>query len=134
LIDDHKNVVVIDSLETGHQAAIHPKATFYEGDIRDIDFLRNIFQQENIDAVIHFAANSLVGESMEKPLKYFDNNVYGTQVLLQAMHEAIVKTIVFSSTAATYVDAETMPITEEAPPKPTNEYDKTKLPMKHTIK
>src|SRR5699024_12152975 len=80
---DHKNVVVIDSLETGHQAAIHPKATFYEGDIRDIDFLRNIFQKENIDAVIHFAANSLVGESMEKPLKYFDNNVYGTQVLLQ---------------------------------------------------
>ena len=134
LIDDHKNVVVIDSLETGHQAAIHPKATFYEGDIRDIDFLREVFQQENIDAVIHFAANSLVGESMEKPLKYFDNNVYGTQVLLQAMHEANVKTIVFSSTAATYGDAETMPITEETPPNPTNAYGETKLTMEKIMK
>jgi len=134
LIDDHKNVVVIDNLETGHQAAIHPEATFYEGDIRDIDFLRNVFQQENIDAVIHFAANSLVGESMEKPLKYFDNNVYGTQVLLQAMHEANVKTIVFSSTAATYGDAKTMPITEETPPNPTNAYGETKLTMEKMMK
>src|SRR5690625_5248778 len=104
LIDDHKNVVVIDSLETGHQAANHRQATFYEGDIRDIDFLRVVFQQEGVDAVIHFAANSLVGESMEKPLKYFDNNVYGTQVLLQAMHEANVKTIALSSTVANYGD------------------------------
>src|SRR5699024_3040994 len=116
------------------QAAIHPKATFYEGDIRDIDFLRNIFQKENIDAVIHFAANSLVGESMEKPLKYFDNNVYGTQVLLQAMHEANVKTIVFSSTASTYEDAETIPITDETPPNTTNEYGETKLTIEKMMK
>src|SRR5699024_8411388 len=97
LIDQQKDVIVIDNLQTGHQRAIHPKASFYEGDIRDKAFLRHVFQQEKISAVIHFAANSLVGESMEKPLQYFDNNVYGTQVLLQVMTEFNVGFIVFSS-------------------------------------
>src|SRR5699024_9744490 len=87
LINNQKDVVVIDNLQTGHKKAIHPKVIFYEGDIRDVDFLRNVFEKENIDAVIHFAANSLVGESMENPLEYFDKNVYGTQVLLQVMTE-----------------------------------------------
>lgn len=78
LIDKGHQVVVIDNLETGHAGAVHPDASFYNGDIRDIEFLREVFSHEKIDGVLHFAANSLVGESMEKPLKYFDNNVYGT--------------------------------------------------------
>ena len=134
LIDQQKDVIVIDNLQTGHQRAIHPKASFYEGDIRDKAFLRHVFQQEKISAVIHFAANSLVGESMEKPLQYFDNNVYGTQVLLQVMTEFNVVFIVFSSTAATYGEPTTIPITETVPPNPTNTYGETKLTMEKMMK
>jgi len=134
LIDQQKDVVVIDNLETGHKQAIHPNATFYEGDIRHIDFVRSIFKKEKIDAVIHFAAHSLVGESMEKPLEYFDNNVYGTQVLLQVMTEFNVKSIVFSSTAATYGEPVTVPITEDTLPDPSNTYGETKLTMEKMMK
>lgn len=134
LIDQGKQVVVVDSLETGHKKAIHPKATFYQGDIRDISFLRQVFDNESIDAVIHFAANSLVGESMEDPLKYFDNNVYGTQVLLRVMAEYHVKHIVFSSTAATYGEPETVPISETTPTNPENAYGETKLTMEKIMK
>ncbi|WP_088052783.1 UDP-glucose 4-epimerase GalE [Virgibacillus dakarensis] len=134
LIDRGEDVVVVDSLETGHKAAIHPKAAFYQGDIRNIDFLRDVFQKESIEAVVHFAANSLVGESMEKPLKYFDNNVYGTQVLLKVMTEFDVKHIVFSSTAATYGEPESVPITETMPTNPANAYGETKLTMEKIMK
>ncbi|WP_138420120.1 UDP-glucose 4-epimerase GalE [Aquibacillus sediminis] len=134
LIDQNRQVVVIDNLETGHRDAVHPDATFYHGDIRDIEFLRNVFQNETIDSVLHFAANSLVGESMEKPLKYFDNNVHGTQVLLQAMQEFNIKHIVFSSTAATYGEPNAIPITENAPTQPTSTYGETKLTMEKLMK
>ncbi|MCF3942884.1 UDP-glucose 4-epimerase GalE [Oceanobacillus alkalisoli] len=134
LIDQGEQVVVIDNLTTGHKNAVHSEATFYEGDLRDLEFLRSIFAKEEIDAVIHFAAHSLVGESMEKPLQYFDNNVYGTQVLLQAMAEADVKHIVFSSTAATYGEPESVPITETMPTNPTNTYGETKLTMEKMMK
>src|SRR5690625_2533732 len=106
LIDQNNRVVVVDNLQTGHQKAVHPKAAFYEGDLRDRDFLESVFKRENISAVIHFAANSLVGESMKNPLAYYDNNVYGTQVLLETMVKFNVKKIVFSSTAATYGEPE----------------------------
>lgn len=129
LVDSGKQVVVVDNLETGHRQAVHPDAVFYEGDIRNRDFLRSVFEKEQIDAVIHFAANSLVGESMEKPLKYFDNNVFGTQVLLEMMTEFQVKHIVFSSTAATYGEPNTVPIGEDMPTQPTNTYGETKLTM-----
>src|SRR5699024_7543216 len=129
LIDRGDQVIVVDSLETGHLKAVHPQAIFYKGDIRNIDFLRDIFQQEAIDAVVHFAANSLVGESMESPLKYFDNNVYGTQVLLRVMAEHDVKHIVFSSTAAAYGEPSTVPITEAMPTNPGNAYGETKRTM-----
>src|SRR5699024_12546795 len=102
---------------------------FYECDIRNIDLLMDVFEKETIDAVIHFAANSLVGESMEKPLKYFDNNVYGTQVLLQVMTEYGVKPIVFSSSAATYGDADAGLITADVTPNPTSTYGETTLIM-----
>lgn len=134
LIDQGENVIVIDSLETGHRQAVHPDAVFYAGDIRDNKFLRKVFESESIDAVVHFAANSLVGESMENPLKYFDNNVYGTQVLLRVMAEHGVKKIVFSSTAATYGEPATVPITETMPTNPTNAYGETKLTMEKIMK
>src|SRR5690625_4751862 len=134
LIDQQKEVVVVDNLQTGHREAIHPDATFYEGDIRDIDFLRDVFKKEAIDAVIHFAANSLVGESMDIPLTYFDNIVYSTQVLLQVMNEYQVKKIVFSSTAATYGEPESVPITEDMKTNPTSTYGETKLIMEKMMK
>jgi len=129
LIDKGIDVVVVDNLQTGHERAIHPKAKFYKGDIRDRTFLKNVFQQEDIKGVIHFAANSLVGESMQQPLKYYDNNVYGTQILLETMVEAGVQNIVFSSTAATYGEPRQVPIQEEMPTIPTNTYGETKLAM-----
>ncbi|GAB2552119.1 UDP-glucose 4-epimerase GalE [Gracilibacillus alcaliphilus] len=134
LIEQGHEVVVIDNLLTGHKEAIHPKASFYQGDIREIDFLRDVFSKESIDNVIHFAAHSLVGESMEQPLKYFDNNVYGTQVLLQAMTEFDIKHIVFSSTAATYGETAQVPITEMVPTNPTSTYGETKLTMEKMMK
>lgn len=134
LIDQQVSVVVIDNLQTGHAEAVHPEATFYKGDIKDIQFMRTVFAAESIDAVIHFAANSLVGESMKKPLEYFDNNVYGTQVLLQVMAEYDVNKIVFSSTAATYGEPESVPITEVMPTNPTNAYGETKLTMEKMMK
>ncbi|MGM0867327.1 MAG: UDP-glucose 4-epimerase GalE [Bacillota bacterium] len=134
LIDQGEQVVVVDNLETGHRQAIHSKAAFYEGDIRNIEFLRSVFEEEPITAVMHFAANSLVGESMQDPLKYYNNNVYGTQVLLKVMFEYKVKHIVFSSTAAVYGELDTALITESAPTNPTNTYGETKLTMEKMIK
>ena len=91
-----EKVVVVDSLVTGHRAAVHPDAIFYQGDLSDQDFMRKVFKENpDVDAVIHFAAYSLVGESMEKPLKYFDNNTAGMVKLLEVMNECGVKYIVF---------------------------------------
>ncbi len=129
LIDRGEDVVIIDNLETGYSEAVHPKARFYQGDIRDRSFLDGVFEQEKIDAVIHFAANSLVGESMTNPLKYYDNNLCGTKVLLEAMVAHGLDKIVFSSTAATYGEPERVPILETDRTIPTNPYGETKLSM-----
>jgi UDP-glucose 4-epimerase len=129
LIDQGYDVTVIDNLQTGHRDAIHPKARFYEGDIRNRKFMKTVFEKEKLEAIMHFAANSLVGESMVEPLKYFDNNVYGTQIVLEMMKEYGVKYIVFSSTAAVYGEQTVMPIMEEAASNPTNTYGETKLMM-----
>lgn len=134
LIDAGKDVVVIDHLQAGHKKAVHPQARLYEGDIRDRSFLDHVFTEETIEQVVHFAAFSLVGESMEQPLKYFNNNVYGTEVLLEAMVAHDIKQIVFSSTAATYGEQETMPILETAVTNPTNTYGETKLMMEKMMK
>lgn len=134
LIEQGKDVVVIDSLQTGYKQAIHPQTRFYQGDIRDEKFLNEVFSKEKIEAVIHFAANSLVGESMSNPLKYYDNNVYGTKVLLQAMIDNGIKNIVFSSTAATYGEPEKLPILESDKTEPTNTYGETKLAMEKMFK
>lgn len=129
LIDRGEDVVIVDNLETGYQEAVHPKARFYQGDIRDRSFMDSIFEKEKIDAVIHFAANSLVGESMVNPLKYYDNNVGGTKVLLESMVAHHIDKIVFSSTAATYGEPERVPIVETDKTVPTNTYGETKLSM-----
>ncbi|WP_414467247.1 NAD-dependent epimerase/dehydratase family protein [Lactobacillus gasseri] len=91
LIEEGNDVVVLDSLYTGHRKAIDKKAKFYQGDIEDTNLVSKILRDENIDAVMHFAAYSLVPESVKKPLKYYDNNVSGMISLLQAMDDAKVK-------------------------------------------
>ena len=134
LIEEGRDVVIIDNLETGHMEAINPKAKFYKGDVRDKEFLNKVFSSENIEAVIHFAANSLVGESMKNPLKYYDNNVYGTKVLLESMLNNGINKIVFSSTAATYGEPEKLPIEETDKTEPSNTYGETKLAMEKMFK
>lgn len=134
LIDNGEDVVIIDNLLTEHEEAVHPKARFYKGDIRDKEFLDSVFKKEKIDAVIHFAASSLVGESMEKPLKYYDNNLCGTKILLDSMVEHGIDKIVFSSTAAVYGEPERIPILETDKTEPTNTYGETKLSMEKMFK
>ena len=132
--ENNEDVVIIDNLQTGHRGALEPRARFYEGDIRDGAMLDKIFADNKIDAVVHFAANSLVGESMEKPLQYFNNNVYGMQVLLESMVKRGIDKIVFSSTAATYGEPERVPIYESDRTFPTNAYGETKLTMEKMMK
>ncbi|EFR40178.1 UDP-glucose 4-epimerase [Selenomonas sp. oral taxon 137 str. F0430] len=134
LIARGEEVVIVDNLQTGHRGALHPQATFCKGDIRDAAALDRIFTERSIEAVIHFAANSLVGESMEQPLLYFNNNVYGMQVLLEAMVRHGVDKIVFSSTAAVYGEPKRVPIREDDETNPTNAYGETKLTMEKMMK
>ena len=127
LIERGEEVVVVDNLQTGYEKAIHPSAKFYKGDIKSKFFLECVFEAEQIDGVIHFAADSLVGESVTNPIKYFENNVYGTSVLLEAMVKYGVDAIVFSSTAATYGEPIYMPIDEDHPTIPINPYGASKM-------
>lgn len=119
--------IVYDNLSTGHAAAVPEDVQLVEGDIHNVTFARHIMEQFQIGAVIHFAASSLVGESMENPSKYYFNNVEGTFHLLEAMRAAGVDRIVFSSTAAVYGEPEQVPIKEDSPLQPTNVYGRTKL-------
>ncbi|MDS0526663.1 UDP-glucose 4-epimerase GalE [Clostridium sp. SHJSY1] len=126
LLESNEDVVVLDNLEKGHKDALLG-GKLYVGDLRDKEILNKVFTENKIDAVIDFAAYSLVGESMSEPLKYFNNNVYGTINLLEAMKEHGVKNIVFSSTAATYGEPKFIPITENSETVPTNAYGESKL-------
>ena len=123
------DVIVVDNLETGHRASVPSDVKFYEGDIRNSETLAKIFTENNIDAVIHFCAYSLVGESVDKPLKYFNNNVGGMITLLEAMQKFDAKRIIFSSTAATYGEPKRVPILETDPTEPTNPYGESKRIM-----
>ena len=134
LIDAGRNVVVADNLQTGFRAAVHPKARFYQADIRDRVAMDRLFETEQIEGVIHFAACSQVGESMSDPLKYYDNNLCGTACLLQSMVAHGVDKIVFSSTAATYGEPEQVPILESDRTEPTNCYGETKLAMEKMMR
>ena len=122
------DVVVYDNLSTGHIEAVGD-APFVKGDLFDVELLRKTFREYNVDSVIHFAAYSLVGESMTNPAKYYHNNVAGTLALLDAMLAENVKYLVFSSSAATYGDCGDGLITEDSPQNPTSVYGQTKLMM-----
>lgn len=133
LLDRNEDVVIIDNLQQGYRKSVLG-GKLYEGDIRDTAFLTKVFKENKIDAVIHFAANSLVGESMQNPGKYYHNNVYGTLNLLESMKAFDVNRIVFSSTAATYGEPEQLPIQEADRTLPTNAYGETKLAMEKMMK
>lgn len=134
LLAKGEEVIVLDNLETGHQPAVLKGAKFYFGRLQDKDFLEFIFEKHGIKEVIHFAAYSLVGESMTDPLKYYENNVNGTMCLLEVMRDFGVKKIVFSSTAATYGEPKNIPILETDPTEPTNAYGETKLAVEKMLK
>lgn len=127
-------VAVVDNLQTGHRDAVDPRALFFRGDIRDGVFLGRVLDAVKPEAVIHFAAFSLVGVSMQQPLVYYNNNVHGSESLLTAMHEHGVHKIVFSSTAAVYGEAKNEKITETCPTEPTNTYGETKLAIEKMMK
>ena len=135
LLDKGYEVVVLDNLSTGHRAAVPEAAAFEQCDIRDAAGLERMFlRHEDIDCVMHFCANSLVGESMEKPIEYYDNNVGGTLCLLRSMINNNVKHFIFSSTAATYGEPDHLPIDEDTPKNPTNTYGATKLAVEEMLK
>lgn len=132
LNDLGKNVIAYDNLSKGHRSAVKCNV-FVKGDIFDSELLEDTIKRYGIDSVVHFAAYSLVGESMEKPIIYYHNNVEGTLNLLNVMLKCNVKKLVFSSSAAVYGEPDTVPITEEISKKPTNVYGRTKLIMENVM-
>lgn len=133
LVKDAHEVVVYDSLYKGHREAIPPGARFVEADLRDKGTLAATLRDSRIEAIIHMAADALVGESYTNPSKYYDNNVGSGLVLLDAMRETGIKQIVFSSTAAVYGEPEKQPIEETDPTNPTNPYGETKLAFERAM-
>jgi UDP-glucose 4-epimerase len=125
LVHQNHKPIVFDNLQTGHRKAIE-NALFIEGDLSDQRKLAEVFQANSVDAVMHFAADCLVGESVQDPLKYFNNNVKNSLKLIEIMEQFYVKQIVFSSSAAVYGEPEEMPISEGHPCAPTNPYGETK--------
>lgn len=130
---DHE-VVVYDNLYKGHRGAVDRRARFVEGDLMDGELLRRTLAENRIEAVIHMAADSLVGESVTNPSKYYRNNMLAGVGLLDAMRDAGVGKIVFSSTAATYGEPIKQPIEESDPTRPTNPYGETKLAFEGALK
>jgi UDP-glucose 4-epimerase len=125
--------IVFDNLQTGHRKAVKD-AFFIEGDLSDQEKLKEIFRSNLIHTVMHFAADCLVGESVENPLKYFNNNVKNSVQLIEIMNEFNVKKMVFSSSAAVYGEPEKIPIPEEHPCLPTNPYGETKWIFEKVLK
>lgn len=127
LLNQDHEVAVFDNLAEGHRAAVDRRATFIEGDLSDRQSIETAFSRTRPDAVMHFAANALVGESMENPSKYFRNNVANGLNLLDAMVEARVRRLVFSSTCAIFGLPDRLPIDETLPARPINPYGESKL-------
>ena len=142
LLNHGIETVIIDNLVNSKKEVIFKieeitkkKPIFYEGDVRDEELLRSIFKSHKIDAVIHFAGLKAVGESVEKPLEYYQNNLDSTLVLLSVMREFKVKKIIFSSSATVYGECKIVPIKEEYPVGgTTNPYGTTKLMIEHILK
>ena len=129
LVESGEDVIVADNLSTGHRSAINPAVKFYDCDIRDKVALQKIFAENKIEAVFHFAAFIEAGESVVNPLKYFSNNVVGMEILLEAMTEAGVDKIIFSSSAAVYGEPEKIPVDELSAKNPVNPYGDSKFIM-----
>ena len=132
LAETGAEVTVLDDLSTGHAEAVRGR-DFVQGDVADLPFTKKLLQERGIEAVVHFAASSLVGESMADPLKYYRRNVGGTAALVQAMRDAGVARIVFSSTAAVYGDPVRTPIDEAHPTQPVNPYGASKLAVERML-
>lgn len=132
LLEKGYDVVIVDDLSTGNKEAVLANR-FYNADLKDNKAMDKVFRENNIDGIIHFAAYSLVGESMQNPIKYYENNVFGTLKILQYMENYGVKNIVFSSTAAVYGE-QPSPIKENAQTNPTNPYGETKLSIEKMLK
>lgn len=133
LLNRGEDVVIADNLQKGHKEAVLG-GKLMVGDLRDSDFMDKVFTENKIDAVIQFAADSLVGESVGDPLKYYNNNVMSTLCLLTKMRQYEVDKIVFSSTAATYGEPMNVPIMETDPTVPTNPYGETKLAVEKALR
>ena len=133
LVRDGHEVTVYDNLSKGHRESVPAAVDFVEGELLDSAKFTNTLQRRQIEAVIHMAADSLVGESVEKPQKYYQNNVIAGLVMLEAMREAQVKRLVFSSTAAVYGEPVKQPIEESDPTGPTNTYGETKLAFERAL-
>jgi len=140
LLKNGYDVIVVDNLDNSSEEAVvrvskitGKDVKFYKADIRDRESMKKIFRENAIDAVIHFAGLKAVGESVEKPLMYFDNNIIGTIVLCEAMSEAGVKKLIFSSSATVYGDINPMPLKEDMPTSVTNPYGRTKLMIEEIL-
>ena len=131
LVEKGHDVTIIDNFSTGNREAIPEQARLVEGDVADV--AREVLSEGGFDGVVHFAARSLVGESVEAPADYWQHNVVTTLQLLNAMREFGVTNLVFSSTAATYGEPAQVPITETMPTKPTNPYGASKLAIDYMI-
>ena len=134
LLDAGHEVCVFDNLEYGHRGALDARATFIEGDLREAGSILDAAQNFRPDAVMHFAAYALVGESMVQPERYFLNNVTGGMNLVEAMRACGARRIVFSSTCATYGQPEQVPISETTPQCPTNPYGQSKLMFEQILR
>jgi UDP-glucose 4-epimerase len=131
LLEQHHQVVIVDDLSTGNVDAVPAGAEFIDGDM--VAVARRLLPGGSFDGVLHFAAKSLVGESVEAPERYWHANVVKTLELLETIRESGTERLVFSSTAATYGEPDAAPITEDAPTRPTNAYGATKLAIDHAI-
>jgi UDP-glucose 4-epimerase len=134
LLDESHTVAILDNLSEGHRAAIDPRAKFFEGDLSEPAKIKSTIEKIEPDAVMHFAANALVGESMQNPSKYFRNNVANGLNLLDAMVEAGVKSFVFSSTCAIFGPPDRLPIDESLPARPINPYGESKLAFEKILR
>ena len=134
LLNEHHEVGIFDNLTEGHRAAVDRRATFFEGDLTDRATIKKALSEFKPEAVMHFAANALVGESMENPSKYFRNNVGNGVNLLDAMVELGVRNLIFSSTCATFGPPDRLPIDESLPQRPINPYGESKLMFEKVLR
>jgi len=139
LLNDNKEIVIFDNLENGHIETVRTlqqvgNVEFIKGDLRNLEDVEQVFEKYNIDAVVHFAAFALVGESVENPSKYYRNNVYGTLNLLDSMVKYGCKKIVFSSSCATYGNPNYVPVDEKHPQNPVSPYGTSKLMVEQILK